>query len=203
MEKFKICPNCGERNSPTLTECSNCEADLQGVKVTDEATLAAEAKARAARPETDGAEAEALVKTCDSCGHPNPANARKCEKCKEDISDVRPAPSTAARRFTLTALDGDYTFAVTDKTVSVGRECIMREYLESRCFVSRVHADLLQLDGGLWVRNLSKTNFTFINGEKIGADPAQLHDGDILSFGGKETNGVREKEAAYFKVSIR
>ena len=37
LEKYKICPVCGEHNSPSLLECRKCKADLTGVKVTDSA----------------------------------------------------------------------------------------------------------------------------------------------------------------------
>ena len=35
--KFKICPECGKHNPPSLIECRYCEADLTGVKVVDSA----------------------------------------------------------------------------------------------------------------------------------------------------------------------
>lgn len=38
MEKYKICPSCKTKNPPALFECMNCEADLTGVKITDEET---------------------------------------------------------------------------------------------------------------------------------------------------------------------
>ncbi|MDR1796560.1 MAG: FHA domain-containing protein [Clostridiales Family XIII bacterium] len=33
LEKYKICPSCGEKNPPTVFECRNCEADLTRVRV--------------------------------------------------------------------------------------------------------------------------------------------------------------------------
>ena len=36
MEKYKICPSCKTKNPPALFECMSCEADLTGVKITDE-----------------------------------------------------------------------------------------------------------------------------------------------------------------------
>ena len=38
MEKYKICPSCKTKNPPALFECMSCEADLTGVKITDENT---------------------------------------------------------------------------------------------------------------------------------------------------------------------
>ena len=38
MNKYKICPECHEKNEPFMIECAFCEADLTGVKITDEET---------------------------------------------------------------------------------------------------------------------------------------------------------------------
>jgi pSer/pThr/pTyr-binding forkhead associated (FHA) protein len=37
LDKFKVCPACGEHNPPALLECRKCETDLTGVKVADDA----------------------------------------------------------------------------------------------------------------------------------------------------------------------
>ena len=81
MEKYKICPNCGEKNDPSLMECSNCGEELFQVGITDPKTII--------DPPDDSP--HRLVKYCD-CGAVNPPNARKCESCGEDISDISPEP---------------------------------------------------------------------------------------------------------------
>ena len=35
LEKYKICPACGEHNPPGLLECRKCETDLTGIRVSD------------------------------------------------------------------------------------------------------------------------------------------------------------------------
>ena len=78
MEKYKVCPSCGEHNNPIFIECSNCGTDLMSVKVVDEAT----------ENITYDVESEApMVKICE-CGAENPPAARKCGACDEDISDI-------------------------------------------------------------------------------------------------------------------
>ncbi len=44
MDKFKICPVCGMKNSPSMLECSGCEADLISVKITDKSDMNTEEK---------------------------------------------------------------------------------------------------------------------------------------------------------------
>ena len=88
LEKYKICPACGEHNAPNLLECRKCETDLTGIKIVDATAVQA---ASATQEKTTGTDcAEALFRVCD-CGEMNPPQARKCQSCGEDISDILPA----------------------------------------------------------------------------------------------------------------
>ena len=50
LEKYKICPACGEHNAPNLLECRKCETDLTGIKIVDAtAVQAASATPRLAK----------------------------------------------------------------------------------------------------------------------------------------------------------
>ena len=51
MEKYKICPACGAHNPPSLLECLQCEADLTGVKITDEDSQRAMSEEPTPQPE--------------------------------------------------------------------------------------------------------------------------------------------------------
>lgn len=201
MEKYKICPVCKAENPPALLECRHCEADLTGVAITDEETEAA-AKAQAAQEES----AQPLVRLC-ACGAQNAPNARKCTACGEDISDITPAPAPAEARaaakttFVLGSLDGEYAYEVDANETVVGREHAMREYLASRTYVSRIHARLTLEHGKLFLENLSGTNFTYVNDQKI-TEKVELHDGDEIGLGGRTQNGARQGQAAYFLVRI-
>ena len=196
MEKYKVCPACGCHNEPTVIECIECEADLMSVPVVDE-------KTEKAAENTKTAVDTAIIRLCD-CGAKNPANARKCGSCGEDITDITPTPDTADEitHYTLTALDDDYTFEVNVGSTVIGRESGMQDYLGRKTFVSRKHAEFLLKDDKLSVKNFSQTNFTYINNEKIGNEFTELHDGDILSLGGIDKNGSRQQQAAYFLVRI-
>jgi ribosomal protein L40E len=200
LTKFKLCPACGEHNPPALLECRRCETDLTGVEVADAETLAA-AGAPAAPAAAPAAGRAPLVKLCD-CGAENPPQARKCSVCGEDISDVRAAASAAGSppaRFTLTALEGGGSFPLAQPVAVIGREAEMREYLAAKSYVSRRHAKLTLANGELYIENLSKTNYTFVNNTLIPSGaPTLLRPGDEIGLGGKVVGGGRQAQAAYF-----
>lgn len=195
MEKYKVCPACKERNLPTIFECSKCDTDLMNVRVVDENSERMLANPRA--------NTEA-VRICE-CGISNPAGARKCSVCGEDISDIQPTNTavTDIAQFILFSLDGSYTFSLTEPLYIVGREQAMKENLSTKTYVSRSHAKLTITNGELYITNLSHSNFTFVNNEKIADEtPKHLADGDEVGLGGLCLNGTRQDQAAYFIVRI-
>ncbi len=157
MNKYKLCPVCGAKNEPTLFECMSCETDLTRVKITDEVTektLAEKALAQGSKLHSPAA--QAMVRVCD-CGAKNPANARKCTACGEDISDVTPAPdeeqSEKTPVFMFSSLDGKYAYTLSHPDITVGRQHEMSDYLSTKSYVSRAHARLLTNGGELYVEN--------------------------------------------------
>lgn len=199
MKKYKICPECHEKNEPYLMDCAFCEADLTSVKITDEETERMVQQNDSAQATT----AAKLIRLCD-CGAKNPANARKCSACQEDISDITPTPDmeeSPSLSFILSSIDGQYAYTVTADEVTVGRESVMREYLNSKSYVSRAHAKLTVENNELWIENLSGTNHTFVNNQKI-TEKIMLADGDEIGLGGMNINGNRQDQAAYFLVRI-
>ena len=202
MKKYKICPACQTKNAPSLIECISCEADLTRVRITDEENeRLAEEKDVTETPEN--AAAPALYRICD-CGETNPPNARKCRSCGEDISDIAPTAdgneaNDERRTYVLSSLDGKYAYKLTQDEVTVGRECAMSEYLSDKSYVSRIHARLTVRDGELYIENLSKTNYTFVNNKKITAE-VKLSVDDELGLGGTSINGRCQDRAAYFLV---
>lgn len=192
MEKYKICPVCGKHNPPDMWECVECETDLISVRAVD-----SETENNAEQPETQSNEAR-LVRVCD-CGTNNPPAARKCLQCGEDISDIIPTPENEEQiHFVLASTDGAYAYEITETPVIIGREQQMQEYLSRKTYVSRRHAELKIEDGKLYITNLSGTNFTFVNNEKIDNQPHQLNNGDEVSLGGCIVNGSAQENAAYF-----
>ena len=210
MDKYKICPTCGHKNQPTMIECVKCETDLTGVSIAEsypEQTTSESKKINSVAPQ--------MIRRCE-CGTINAASARKCEKCGEDISDFIPESADQAvsnqvestdsekkSNFTLLSLDGTYRFLVEQNTTIIGRENCMSEYLSTKPFVSRKHAELLSEVGKIWIKNLSKTNKTFINNNEIEDDKyIELFEGDIIGLGGKEIDGEYQNDAAFFTVRI-
>lgn len=205
MQKYKICPSCHFKNEPTLLECFYCEADLTRVKITDEETeKMLEENAEVASGQS---EKLAMVRVCD-CGERNPANARKCKACGEDISDITPTPDSIeenapvnTRTFVLSSLDGKYAYKVAGDETVIGRENAMSDYLAAKSYVSRAHAKITLENTSLYIENLSGTNYTYVNNKRIAAK-TELKSGDELGLGGTSIGGKRQTEAAYFLVRI-
>lgn len=194
MEKFKICPVCGMHNKPNMIECLRCETDLTSVKATDEETE----RAKIDIQESDVSKAkEEYVRICD-CGAVNSAIAKKCAQCGEDISDIAPTLNEQRNEctFIMTSVDGTYVFEIKEGEVVIGREHEMKEYLMSKPYVSRQHAKLIKEADKVFVENLSGTNYTFVNNQRI-AERTELKLDDEIGLGGNEVNGKRQDEAAY------
>ena len=200
LEKFKICPWCGTRNLPTALECTECETDLSTIRIVDEET-------KKSAEETEKQPAlisQSKIRICEGCGNSNPANARKCVSCGEDLSDVIPTDASveASGHFILTSIDGEYAYQLQQGKTVVGREALMSDFLKQRLFVSRKQAEF-ELEGmRITLKNLSATNFTYVNNQKITNEIIELHDGDEIGLGGKEQNGKRQDQAAYFILRI-
>ena len=194
MEKYKVCPNCGEHNNPTIIECSNCGTDLMSVKVVDEAT-----ENIVYEPVTE----TEMVKVCE-CGAENPPAARKCSACDEDISDILPTPKAecCCKQYSLCEISGAYTYDVPNDTeIILGRENVLKEYISNKSYVSRSHAKIVSEGENLYITNLSGTNFTYVNNEKISNDtPTQLKVDDEIGLGGCVNNGNRQDLAVYLVV---
>lgn len=206
MAKYKVCPVCGAHNNPLFLECSECETDLQNVPVVDEEMEhAASESAEKSDNSPKASDTPRMVRVCD-CGAKNPVQARRCQVCGDDISMIMPTPDTEeqAPKFVLSSIDGKYAFDIHPGHTIIGRENAMKEYLASKPFVSRKHAELiLSEDNRLTIKNCNATNFTFVNNEEIQADLAvELHNGDEIGLGGNVIDGERQEEAAYFTVRI-
>lgn len=177
-----------------MIECIGCETDLTSVKATDEATE--QAKITAQENTSENVE-EKYVRICD-CGCINSATAKKCIECGEDISDIAPILQSENNtcKYVMTSLDGEYAYEIKDGTAILGRENEMKEYLADKAYVSRQHAKIMKDDDKVYIENLSNTNFTFVNNQKI-VEKTELHVDDEIGLGGNETNGSRQSGAAY------
>ena len=204
LPKYKICPECGKHNPPSLLECRYCEADLTGVKVVDQSTEQIPESNQQKKPEP--AETE-LVRICE-CGAENVPQARKCKVCGEDISDIVPTrvEKKTKKIFTyeLRSLDGAFSVIIDKPLVIVGREAEMKEYLQEKVFVSRQHARFTAVAEKVFVENLSRTNKTFLNNDEIpDGTPTALTNGDEIGLGGKVVGGNRQDKAAYLVFQVK
>ena len=206
-EKYKICPECGKRNLPSLLECEYCEADLTCVKIVDsEARQQEEHQIQESSQETRMPESR-LVRICE-CGAENLPQARKCAVCGEDISDIMPTPAEVREEnnlsYELTSIDGTFTRTFDKPVAVIGREAELKEYLEAKLFVSRQHARMTIVLDKVFIENLSHTNKTFVNNHDVpDEEPVEVKDGDEIGLGGKVIDGKRQDQAAYLTVRVK
>ena len=206
LDKYKVCPECGKHNDPSLLECRYCEADLTGIKVVDESTETQPESVEQAN--SNNQKGKSLVRICSECGAENAPQARKCKSCGEDISDILPVQveQDVKKTFTyeLRAIDGTFSIEIDKPLVVLGREALLKEYLGERVYVSRQHARLTVVAGKVFIENLSQTNKTFINNEEIcDATPTAINDGDEIGLGGKVIDGNRQAKAAYLVFRVK
>lgn len=208
MTKFKICPECGKHNPPSLLECKFCEADLTGTKIVDsesDNTQHSSSQESFKNAEVIQIEKE-LVRICD-CGEHNPPQARKCKACGEDISDIIPIEvekkKSDVSSYMLKSIDGSFSTVIDKPVFVIGRDAEFKDYLADKVFVSRQHARLTIAAGKVFVENLSGTNKTFINNTEIqNGAPIAIRDGDEIGLGGKVINDHRQDKAAYFIFQV-
>lgn len=195
MNQFKICPECGTKNPPDVSDCINCDSDLLSVAVTDEQQEVAKIHAKA-KP----ADKNILVKVCSECGEKNLPSARKCSKCGEDLSDIvaTPAQGINSAQVALKSLDDAINFKV-EREVVIGRENELRDYLAAKNFVSRRHCRFTLEGDELFIEDLNSANGTYVNNKKI-FWKTKLSKGDEVGLGGAIFNGSRQDKAAYFLV---
>lgn len=214
MEQWKICPACGEKNSPGSMECAACGYDLMSTPVVSaEAAEAAEAAKTEPEPGPEPSPAEAennpapgpseFVKICP-CGAVNPPQARKCLRCHEDISDIlptrrqQPEPAQREPHFQLKDPVTGVQFSLQPGVTVIGREAQLGEQLQDKPYVSRIHAKLTLEAGKCFIENLSHTNYTFVNNKKIPEGRFELQPGDLIGLGGIQVDGNFQQQAAYF-----
>jgi len=72
--------------------------------------------------------------------------------------------------------------------IRIGREAAMCEIVLENPKVSRLHAEVVSIDGKVMLIDRNSSNGTYVNDEKI--DKRYLQDGDIIYFGGRNAIAV-------------
>ena len=200
MDRFKICPECGEKNPPNITECLKCDCDLMGVSVTNDS----QEKVSPIQAGGCACVNEQTFRICSECGERNLPNARKCANCGEDISDITPTAAdiavtqrNAETRFVLCDIDGKELLTINKSIIVIGRQNELQDYLSDKSYVSRKHCRLLSEEGSLYIEDLGSSNSTYVNNEIV-TEKTRLNKGDEISLGGNMADGKRQNKAAYF-----
>lgn len=201
MKEYKVCPICKKKNPPNLYECPICKGDLWNVDPTND-------ESENINNDTEICDeiVSATVKVCDVCGTRNDPNIRKCVKCKSDISDIIPSDENTVsekskQQIILNSIDGKCSFEMNEETIIVGKDHTMGEYLSTKGYVSHVHAVITLEDDGLYIKNLSRTNSTYVNNVKT-QGKTKLNDGDEIGLGGGIIDGKHQEKAAFLIVRI-
>lgn len=203
MKKYKVCPSCGMHNEPRVLECTSCEADLQSTPIVDEDVE--KVNTSNIQNDDENCTSPKMVRICD-CGAINSAQSRRCTTCNEDISmnPILEKP-LEKKQYMLYSIDNKFVYKIQSNKIIIGREYEMKEYLSSKPYVSRKHAELIfdNESDKLMIKNYSTTNYTFINNNMISEDKyIELKDGDEIGLGGNRQDGFIQDEAAYFIVRI-
>ena len=107
---------------------------------------------------------------------------------------VEPIDVTAARRGVIgkfTILNGARAgekLGLGGSGIRIGRESAICEIVLENPKVSRLHAEVVSIDGKVMLIDRNSSNGTYVNDEKI--DRRYLRDGDIIHFGGRNAIAV-------------
>lgn len=200
-EQVKICPHCKKWNEAKSIECIYCGTDLVNVKPISKEQASSALKSTPKSSPTKG-------KICTECGHVNPPQARKCEQCKEDLSDVKitdiepTAKDQTVKKtvYEFITVDGTEHFEIPDGQMDLilGREGFLSEYLSTKPYVSRQQAAIAIQDNSFKIKNLSRTNPTFVDNQALeNGKEYSFPFGKEIGLGGKVINGNRQSNAAY------
>lgn len=101
----------------------------------------------------------------------------------------RPAEPSLLGKFTI--LNGERAgekLGLGGSGIRIGRESAICEIVLQNPKVSRLHAEVVAIDGRVMLIDRNSSNGTFVNDQKI--DRAFLQDGDIIHFGGRNAVAV-------------
>lgn len=177
---MKICSVCGTQNDDAVDYCKDCGADLSGVAPDQEEIDVIETPVEAVEP-FEVEEVADDVETVD---------AEPVEVTDASSPEDTETPDTGA--YLVVVSTGDKISLVNPETI-IGREDPISNIfpdIDTTPFggleggVSRKHAKITQEDDQYHIEDLSSTNYTLVNKEKLEpATPRKLAAGDEIRLG--------------------
>ena len=185
--------DCLAPNPPAARKCRLCFSDISHVIPTrpDGSMPPSVAEPKRHKPEE-------VTPRAESFAVETPRAETSVEERQRQRAETE---GISAPRYYLDAYGGGYSFSVPRGETVIGRAAEMGEYLSTKTYVSRNHCKLILEDGGLYVVNLSRTNYTYCNGARVG-DRLKLRHGDELGLGGIVVDGKPQSRAGIFTVRV-
>ncbi len=158
MANVKICPACGNKNTASSVFCGNCNYPLAEVETTSDVPPPEPAPIPAAGPPD-------LV--CE-CGARLPSSATQCEYCGNVMPAALVTPSAGDYHLrwpwgATTPIRGRVFIGRVPPVVDELARRLEQEYPN----VSRIHAELIAKDSGMYLRDHHSLNGTFLNGNRV------------------------------------
>ena len=109
---------------------------------------------------------------------------RRSEAIRAGIHDLNDPQSTDEVRVTLRSVQSGGRMVGQADRVTIGRalECLIRVEGEAATSVSRVHAEVVAINGAATIRDAGSRHGTYVNGKKL-AGPHALRHGDLIMLG--------------------
>lgn len=163
MAMVRICESCGTYNPPSESLCTECMANLSGIKPIDPEELEA--------TKMDAASEESI-------------ETPEARPVHDERQAERPSSETLFeqdRTLTLVFSESGRTLTVRPGDL-LGREGVGKSGFADHLTVSRKHARIM-CDGGRWtIEDLRSKNGTWVNGKRLEeGKPCPIGRGDILS----------------------
>ena len=189
-----VCPACDGLNEMDWLFCQQCgtrlpppgEADDAGGDYATEETPAVESEQKAAQREASQQKREVSWVTCDSCGSPQPSNARTCSVCNAQMSGspapklVKTTPREPEAILKLITDGGEVgeTYSLSHGDLMLGR--VEGDVTFSHDgYMSGRHASVIERNGRYYLKDENSRNGTFI---RISSE-VELKPGDTFLIG--------------------
>lgn len=120
-----------------------------------------------------------------------PADLMRLATVESVVAPVAGVPEGQARLGRFTILNGSRAgerLGLGGSGIRIGRESTVCEIVLENPKVSRLHAEVVSIDGKVLLIDRNSSNGTFVNDQKI--DRRYLQDGDIIYFGGRNAVAV-------------